>query len=183
MPTCTGQALVSAAKCLCLPKKVLRQVMVYLACQWLKKKEPTELISWTPDTEGAFYSTAAVGPFTSVPDLATFRMVDPNTVIRLQVGNNPGNVTAIDHIEGLPNLMRLELQPNFITTLSIVSHLSLTYLDCSNNNLTSLVLTNCSALQTLLCGTCNLGTINITGDFAITTLDFSSNPAVVIIGP
>lgn len=86
---------------------------------------------------------------------------------------------------GLTSLSTLDCSDDaLLVSLNASGCTSLSILNCySSPSLSSVNASGCSALSQLDCHSCNLGTLNITGDFAITTLDFSSNPAVVIIGP
>lgn len=93
------------------------------------------------------------------------------------------NLTTIVGLLTCPNLGTLTCSNCAFTTLDVHGLANLVLFDCNTNQITDLDTSACVALLNLNCSNNQLGNLNITGDFAITILDFSTNPAVVIIGP
>lgn len=110
--------------------------------------------------------------------------VTQNTLLTyLDCSMSPG-ITSLNLSSNI-NLQSLACPNCNITgTLNFSGLSNVTTVNCAANvNLTDVNAAGCTSLDHLDCNSCQLGTLTITGDFAITYLDISGNPAVVVIGP
>ncbi|MCC6838496.1 MAG: T9SS type A sorting domain-containing protein, partial [Bacteroidia bacterium] len=95
------------------------------------------------------------------------------------------NIADLTGIESFPNITKLNITSNQLTSLDISSNLYLTHLFCGNNQLTSLDVSSNTELAHLYCYNNLLTSINVTGDSSLeqfschqnylTTIDVSTN--------
>lgn len=110
--SCQPKDLLEAAKCVCIPKGKLREVMIYLLCQWANKPVPPPVIDWVPASALALWIDSG--------------------------GVNGGDLASFKANADLPTVVVLVAGGLSLTSLSgIITLPALTGIDCTNNKLTA----------------------------------------------
>lgn len=175
--TCDPNTIAQNAKCFCYDRTTWRAVMVYLMCQWVKKKEPTELIVWSPDTAVASWTD---GGGLHNGNLSSFRStadMDSVTVLTL----NGTGITLLENLDVLPALLTLNCNNNALTSLSVAGCNALTFVDATNNQITAFDGSVAPNLTQISIGNNNLALLDVTGLVALTFLDCNTNGALTTI--
>ena len=123
-----------------------------------------------------------------------------NEITRLELSNL--GIRSFDEIAYFPNVKRIFLQGNQLTsldvsnnmlleslhcnnnqltTLDVSNNVLLNYLDCGGNQLTTLDVSNNVLLETLRCGKNLLTTLDVSSNVALSTLDISNNQLLTSI--
>lgn len=102
-----------------------------------------------------------------------------NEITRLELSNL--GIRSFDEIAYFPNVKRIFLQGNQLTSLDVSNNMLLESLHCNNNQLTTLDVSNNVLLETLRCGKNLLTTLDVSSNVALSTLDISNNQLLTSI--
>ena len=167
MTNCDPNALMEAAKCFkCIPRKSLREILIYLFCQLANSVAVGCNFAWTPSavtinwTDGFGLHTDNLTNFNATADIPTVTVIDLTSTL----------VETIDCLGALPSLVDFNCDGNAnLTSINCSATPALTTVggyfksvDCASLtvlNLSSLVTVvgnfnaaNCTLLSSVLCG-------------------------------
>ena len=157
---CTPAALSSFSRCWCLPGKSRRGALIYLLCQWAKKKVSDSSFLFTPDTAVITWTDSGN---VHTGNLATFNATANKPTVTNVTATGVG-LTAITGIQSLTALTTLLLTNNSLVSIDCHGMPTLLALRLSGNTpLTTVIANDCliGSSTSLLSSCPNLVFVNL----------------------